>query len=161
MRHFLSLSLQHSFSFIHDDVIKWKHFPRYWPFVRGIHRSSVNYPHKGQWHGALLFSLICALHKRLSKQSWGWWFETPSRSLWRYFNELQFDISRHNPYIVISDAVAVFHNRVCVAVAMVIFAIHENLCIDFHNARKFEIDFQNYCVIHISRNNYNEITKAS
>ena len=24
---------------IHDDVITWKHFPRYWPFVRGIHRS--------------------------------------------------------------------------------------------------------------------------
>ena len=23
----------------HDDVIKWKHFPRYWPFVPGIHRS--------------------------------------------------------------------------------------------------------------------------
>ena len=23
----------------HDDVIKWKHFPRYWPLVRGIHRS--------------------------------------------------------------------------------------------------------------------------
>ena len=33
----------------HDDVIKWKHFPRYWPFVRGIHRSPVNCPHKGQW----------------------------------------------------------------------------------------------------------------
>ena len=31
----------------HDDVIKWKHFPRYWPFVRGIHRSPVNSPHKG------------------------------------------------------------------------------------------------------------------
>ena len=44
----------------HDDVIKWKHFPRYWPFVRGIHRSPVNSPHKGQWHGALIFSLICA-----------------------------------------------------------------------------------------------------
>ena len=40
----------------HDDVIKWKHFPRNWPFVRGIHRS----PHKGQWRGALMFSLICA-----------------------------------------------------------------------------------------------------
>ena len=25
-----------------DDVIKWKHFPRYWAFVRGIHRSPVN-----------------------------------------------------------------------------------------------------------------------
>ena len=43
----------------HDDVIKWKHFPRYWPFVRGIHRFPVNSPHKGQWRGALIFSLIC------------------------------------------------------------------------------------------------------
>ena len=33
----------------HGDVIKWKHFPRYWPFA-----------HKGQWRGALMFSLICA-----------------------------------------------------------------------------------------------------
>ena len=44
----------------HDDVIRWKHFPRYWPFVRGIHRSSVNSPYKGQWLGALMFTLICA-----------------------------------------------------------------------------------------------------
>ena len=43
----------------HDDVIKWKHFPRYWPFVPGIHRSPVNSLHKGQWGGALMFSLIC------------------------------------------------------------------------------------------------------
>ena len=45
---------------IHDDVIKWKHFSRYWPFVRGIHRSPVNSAHKGQWREALVFSLICA-----------------------------------------------------------------------------------------------------
>ena len=44
---------------LHDDVIKWKHFPRYWLFVRGIHRSPVNSPHTGQWRGALMFSLIC------------------------------------------------------------------------------------------------------
>ena len=44
---------------MHDDVIKWKHFPRYWPFVRGIHQSPVNSLHKGQWRGALMFSLIC------------------------------------------------------------------------------------------------------
>ena len=44
----------------HDDVIKWKHFPHYWPFVRGIHRWPVNSPHKGQWCGALLFFFICA-----------------------------------------------------------------------------------------------------
>ena len=45
---------------LHDDVIKWKFFSRYWPFVQGIHRSSVNSPHKGQWCGGLMFSLICA-----------------------------------------------------------------------------------------------------
>ena len=31
----------------------------YWPFVRGIHRSPVDSPHKGQCHGALMFSFIC------------------------------------------------------------------------------------------------------
>ena len=44
----------------HDDVIKRKHFPRYWPFVRGSHRLPVNSPHKSQWRGALMFSLIYA-----------------------------------------------------------------------------------------------------
>ena len=43
----------------HDDVIKWKHFPRYWPFVWRIHRSPMISPHKGQRRGALMFSLIC------------------------------------------------------------------------------------------------------
>ena len=50
----------HSFiSCYHDDVIKWKHFPRYWPFVRGIHRFPMNSPHKGQWRRGLMFPLIC------------------------------------------------------------------------------------------------------
>ena len=44
----------------HDDVIKWKHLPRYWLFLRGIHRTPVNCPHKGQWRGALMFSMIYA-----------------------------------------------------------------------------------------------------
>ena len=50
--------------------------------MRGNHRSPANSPHKGKWRGALMFSLICAL----GKQSWGWWFETQSRSLWRRCN---------------------------------------------------------------------------
>ena len=62
----------------HDDVIKWKHFPRYWPFVRRIRRSPVNSLHKGQWRGALMFFYL-RLNKRLSKQSWVWWSETPPR----------------------------------------------------------------------------------
>ena len=44
----------------HDDVIKSKHFPPYWPFVRGIHRSLVNSPHKGQWRETLMFSFVSA-----------------------------------------------------------------------------------------------------
>ena len=44
----------------HDDVIKWNYLLRNWPFVRGIHRPPVNSPHKGQWRGDLMFSLICA-----------------------------------------------------------------------------------------------------
>ena len=43
----------------HDDVMKWRHFPRYWPFVRGIHRSRWIPRTKGQWRRALMFSLMC------------------------------------------------------------------------------------------------------
>ena len=70
------------------DNIRWKHFPRYWPFVWGIHRSPVNSPHKGQWRGALMvfFFFDLLLNKRLSKQSWGWWFEMPSCPLWCHCN---------------------------------------------------------------------------
>ena len=88
----------------HDDVIKWKHFLRYWPFVRGIHRSPVNTPHKGQWRGALMFSLIRRLNTRLSKlwQWWGWWFEMPLRPLWHHCNvlcfRLQYWISPPHPF---------------------------------------------------------------
>ena len=44
----------------HADVIKWSHFRVTGTFVWGIHRSVVNFPHKGQWRGALMFSLIYA-----------------------------------------------------------------------------------------------------
>ena len=90
----------------HDDVIKWNHFPCYWPFVWGIHRSPVNSSHKGQWRGALMFFFDLRLNKRLRKQSWGYWFETLSRPLWRHFNEIL--ISRRYSWLgrsVISHAV--------------------------------------------------------
>ena len=47
----------------HDDVSKWKHLPLYWPFVRGIHWSPVDSPHKCQWRWDLMFSLNCAWTK--------------------------------------------------------------------------------------------------
>ena len=55
------------------SVTWWRHqmetFSRYWPFVPGIHRSPVNPTHKGQWCGALMFSLIWAWSKKTSKLS--------------------------------------------------------------------------------------------
>ena len=62
----INVSVIHDATFLichpvyHDAVIKWKHFPCYWHFVRGIHRPPVKSPHKGQWRGALIYSLICA-----------------------------------------------------------------------------------------------------
>ena len=67
---------------LHNDVIEWKHFPCYCPFVRRMHRSPVDYPHKGRWRGALMFSLMICPNTRLSKQSGCRWFEMPSCSLW-------------------------------------------------------------------------------
>ena len=44
----------------HDDIDKSKHIPRYLSFVRGIHRSPANSPHKGQWYGAFTIFLVCS-----------------------------------------------------------------------------------------------------
>ena len=40
-----------------------------------------------------VFFHLC-LNKWLSKQSWGWWFETPSRSFWRHRHESSMDRAR-------------------------------------------------------------------
>ena len=67
-RYFITWTYETTFTGVHmhqpGPISWWRHqmetFPRHWPFVGGIHRSPVNSPHKGQWHGTLIFSLICA-----------------------------------------------------------------------------------------------------
>ena len=54
-----SIMMFYLFLGLHDDVIKWKKNPRYWPFVRGIHRSPVNSPLKGQWRSFSVFFDLC------------------------------------------------------------------------------------------------------
>ena len=39
------------------------------------------------WIIGWVISSACALNNRLSKQSWGWWFETTLRSLWRHCSD--------------------------------------------------------------------------
>ena len=43
------------------------------------------------------------LNKQLSKQPWGWWFETPSWSLWRQCNDMLWIKFMSTPYVVISN----------------------------------------------------------
>ena len=75
----------------HDDVIKWKHFPRYWPLMRGIRRSQS--PVKQSFD--IFFDL--RVDKRLSKQSVHRWFETPLRPLCRHCNDaLHQTTTKHN-----------------------------------------------------------------
>ena len=72
----------------HDDVIKRKHFPLYWPFVRGTTGRRwiplTNASDAERW-----VLLVLRLHKRLSKQSRCWRFETPSCSLWLHCNAFE------------------------------------------------------------------------
>ena len=70
---------------IHDDVIKWKHFPRYWPIVPPGN-SPVTGEFPSQRPVTRSFDVFFDLrrNKRLGKQSRSRWFETPSRSLWHH-----------------------------------------------------------------------------
>ena len=44
-----------------DYVMKWKRFPRHWPFVRGIHPSPVDSFNKGPVIGRFMLSRLLAL----------------------------------------------------------------------------------------------------
>ena len=60
--------------------------------------------HKGRWREALVFSFDLRLNKRLSKQSWGWWFVKPLRPLWRHCNDKGYIVtSWHGKYLRIID----------------------------------------------------------
>ena len=93
---------------------KYQHFATYYKRINGIATHTPWWRHQMETVSALL--TICAGYspgtsefpaqrpvargfdvffdlrpnKRLSKQSWGWWFETPSRPLWRHRNASQF-----------------------------------------------------------------------
>ena len=65
-RHMNQWWLVHSYQICdnHDNGINGYIFRVTRPFVQGIHRPPVNSPHKGQWRGASMFSLICARTNR-------------------------------------------------------------------------------------------------
>ena len=46
---------------------EWKHIPRYWPFVREIHRLQVDFPQKDHWRRRI-FYFYFDLHHQAVKQ---------------------------------------------------------------------------------------------
>ena len=88
----------------HDDVIKWKHFPRNWPFVREI-TGPDEFPIQRPVTRSFDVFFDLRLNKRLSKQPWGWWFVTPSCSLWRHRNA-----HKHKLKICSNICTHVFHS---------------------------------------------------
>ena len=111
-------------SLTHDDVIKWKHFARYWPFVGGIHRSSVNSPHKGQWRGALMLSLICV---RIN----GWVNNLEAGDLRRYRPHCDVIVMSSLPLICLC-----IHGLVCISAIYWVVLFQECiilLCFAYHS----------------------------
>ena len=76
----------------HDDVIKWKHFPRYWPFV-----LTSEFPSQRPVTRSFDVFFDLRLSKRLSKQSRRRWFEMPSHSLWSHCSEIWHGVGCWNP----------------------------------------------------------------
>ena len=79
---------------IHDDVIKWKYF-RATGHLCGEFTGHRWIPHTKASDTELWCFLDLYLNERLSKQSWGWWFETPSRSLLRHCNDKPYKEYQH------------------------------------------------------------------
>ena len=125
---------------IHDDVIKWKHFSRYWPFVRGVHRPPVNSPHKSQWRGALMF---------LWSASWinGWVNNREAGDLRRYraYHDVMVMIRRHK-----APLMALYLSRcVCstVAESSVEFQSNKKIASRLTASKVLEQIRQNVCLL--------------
>ena len=72
----------------HDDVIQWIHFPRCWPFARGINRTRwISHTKASDLELWCVFFYL-RLNLRSIKQSWGWWFKKLSRPLWGHCNDM-------------------------------------------------------------------------
>ena len=69
------------------------------------------------------------LHERLSKQSWGWWFETPSHPLWRHRNDVDCNNSLLRGQSITCHCVHdVMCEGFCAKVSVIRVWIHKGLC---------------------------------
>ena len=94
--------------------------------------ATGNSPHRGQWRGTLMFFFDLRRNKRLSKQPWGWWFKTPSWSLWRQCNEQNVLLTLTSMclyiYMHIDPYVLYISICICICVIFILFNWFHYLC---------------------------------
>ena len=82
----LSQACRDEFREIHDDVIKWKHYSALLALCAGKSLVIGEFPSQRPVTRSFDMFFDLCLNKRLIKQSWGWWCETPSQSSCRHYS---------------------------------------------------------------------------
>ena len=126
----------------HDGVIKWKHFPRYWPFCAGNSPVTGEFPTQRPVMQSFDIFFDLRLNKRLSKQSRVWWFETPWHPLWRQCDDIS-GVYEKNTYKKYDHSVRQLCSKTCLATVLIrsIFArekLHERFSASAVFQRKIE-----------------------
>ena len=83
------------------------------------------FPLRPVTRGCDVFFYLCP-NKRLSKQSWTWWFETPSPSLWRHCNVMT-DLFNDTKPLLDGE-----HSKIMKCTKRYVYEIHHS-CLSFRN----------------------------
>ena len=88
------------------NITWWRHQMETFSALLAIYAG--NSPVSGEFPAQMPVTFDLCLNKYLSERWWGWWFETPSCSLWRHCNEYwKFD----NHWQICSSIYHVLHQR--------------------------------------------------
>ena len=97
---------------VHDDVIKWKYFRVTGPLC-GEFNGPGEFPAQRPVTRSFDVFFDLRLNKRLSKQPWGWWFETLAWSLWRHRNVIAL------PFVLLVSAIIHVTERIYIKSAFI------------------------------------------
>ena len=103
--------------FAHNDVIKFKHFPRYWPFCAGNSLVTGEFPSQRPVTRSFDVFFDLRLYKRLSKQLRFWWVGRPSRSLWHHCNETDVRVNVRDGLVYVSPVLIKCGKRQAISVS--------------------------------------------
>ena len=100
-----------------------------------------------QWPGTRSFDVFfdLRLNKRLSKQPWGWWFETPPWSLWRHCNGYEHQLNLRGHWYVQRFG---YSDASCLQYTCIIAAKHRLIMICVSYATRYDIHSSNHHIFY-------------